>query len=77
VGNDYGVESFTGQYDASYGTVLLNIGKGHFKNIPSNKSGLWILGDAKSIIPINSKGKNKKLIIARNNQELQSYSIIR
>jgi hypothetical protein len=77
VGNDYGVESFTGQYDASYGTVLLNIGKGHFKNLPTNKSGLWILGDAKSIIPINSKGKNKKLIIARNNQELQSYSIIR
>jgi hypothetical protein len=55
--------------------VLLNIGKGHFKNIPSNKSGLWILGDAKSIIPINSKGKNKKLIIARNNQELQFFSI--
>ena len=75
VGNDYGIESFTGQYDASYGNVLLNIGKGHFKNIPSNKSGLWILGDAKSIIPINSKGKNKKLIIARNNQELQFFSI--
>jgi hypothetical protein len=77
VGNDYGIESFTGQYDASYGSVLLNIGKGHFKNIPSNKSGLWILGDAKSIIPIDFKGKKKKIIIARNNQELQFYSIIK
>jgi hypothetical protein len=77
IGNDYGIESFTGQYDASYGTVLLNTGKGNFKNMPSKTSGLWILGDAKSIIPINFGGKNKKLVIARNNQVLQFYSVVR
>lgn len=77
IGNDYGIESFTGQYDASFGTVLVNIGKGNFRNMPSNKSGLWILGDSKSIIPINSDSKNKKIVIARNNQVLQFYSVVR
>ena len=77
IGNDYGIESFTGQYDASYGTVLLNSGKGNFKNMPSYMSGLWILGDAKSIIPINFGEKNKKIIVARNNQLLQFYSVVR
>ncbi|MDZ7936112.1 MAG: VCBS repeat-containing protein [Emticicia sp.] len=77
IGNDYSPDSFTGQYDASYGTVLENIGKGKFKNVPSNTSGLWILGDAKAIIPINSGGNNKRLVISRNNQNLQFYSFVR
>jgi enediyne biosynthesis protein E4 len=77
IGNDYGIESFTGQIDASYGTVLLNIGKGNFKNMPTNTSGFWILGDAKSIIPMNFGDKSRKIVIARNNQVLQFYSVVR
>lgn len=77
VGNDYGIESFTGQYDASYGTVLENVGKGKFRSITPNKSGFWIIGDAKSIISINQKGKIKKFIVSRNNKDLQFYSFVK
>lgn len=54
-----------GRYDADYGTVLINKGKGKFE--VDEKYNLSLTGELKSIKTINRKGKNS-FIFSRNNE---------
>ncbi|RFM25928.1 CRTAC1 family protein [Deminuibacter soli] len=51
--------------DASFGNVLLNDGKGNFRNLPVSRSGLQVMGVVKDILPVNSKS-GQGLLFLRN-----------
>jgi hypothetical protein len=71
VGNYYENNIQMGRYDADYGTLLLNKGKGRFT--PCSLNGLDIKGQVRHIQPIRIGGKDA-FILVRNND---STKIIR
>jgi hypothetical protein len=73
-GNLYNVKPEIGRYDASYGSLLTGNSKGDFVNVPARISGLYLEGEVRDIIEINT-AKGKILMVARNNDELQLYKI--
>ena len=71
-GNFYGLKPEVGRYDASYGTTLLGNVKHWFDYLPPANSGLFINGEVRDIVPINTKN-GKEIIVARNNDALQLF----
>lgn len=63
-----------GKIDASFGTVLLNDGKGNFTYMPQAESGLRIAGDVKDAVILEAAGQ-RFLIAGVNNSKLVTYSI--
>jgi enediyne biosynthesis protein E4 len=74
-GNEYEAESNGGRYDASYGLVLHNDGKGNFIPVNIVKSGLIIDGDVKDIKIIDIKNKSKILLVSPNDSKLKVFSL--
>ncbi|WP_081740433.1 VCBS repeat-containing protein [Aquimarina pacifica] len=74
-GNMYSTEVLTGQYDAFTGLVLLGDGNGNFKVTPSYKSGLAIMGDAKSATKLTLQNNTKLYLFSQNSGKLQSYTL--
>jgi len=68
VGNDYGMEPFTGRHDAFMGLYLKGDGKGGFSPQTITKSGFYVKGDGKALAVIHS-AQNKDLLIASQNQD--------
>ena len=74
VGNDYGMEPYSGRHDAFNGLCLIGDGKGNFKNTSLKESGFFVKGDAKGLAKIHT-AKNEDLYIATQNQDsLMVYS---
>ena len=71
-GNLYGAKPEVGRYDASHGLLLVGNGKGNFKAVPQNQSGLQIEGEIRDIVSLTISG-NFYLLIARNNNSLRVY----
>jgi len=69
-GNFYGAKPEVGRYDASYGTLLKGDGQGNYKAVPNRKTGLYLEGEVRVILPIEVGGKSL-LILAKNNGALQ------
>ena len=63
-----------GPWDANYGQVLLNDGKGQFTYVPQSKSGLRIIGDVRSIEHLKY-GDTHELLFLRNNQTPVRYRL--
>ncbi|PIQ21647.1 MAG: RNA-binding protein [Cytophagales bacterium CG18_big_fil_WC_8_21_14_2_50_42_9] len=59
-----------GKYDANYGLLLRNDGKGNFTYVPQQQSGLRITGDVRSILNINDK-----LLFGINQMPVKAYSV--
>jgi hypothetical protein len=72
MGNFYDNNVQMGRYDADYGTILLNKGKGNFEPVPFN--GNAIKGQVRSIKPININNI-KQFILAKNADSLRFISI--
>ncbi|MEI9806423.1 MAG: VCBS repeat-containing protein [Bacteroidota bacterium] len=70
-GNFYDNNIQMGRYDADFGTLLVNKGKGNL--VCEKLNGLTIRGEVRHIRPI-SIGDKKALIIARNNDSLEVIS---
>jgi len=68
-GNLYAVSTQIGKYDASYGNVFLNNGKGTFENMNKVASGLKVTGEIRQIEEL-ILNKKKYLLFARNNDSL-------
>lgn len=66
-GNDFGMEPFTGRHDAFMGLYLKGNGKGGFKEMSIQQSGICISGDAKAFALL--KAGNKQLFVASQNQD--------
>ena len=73
-GNEYESGITTGQYDASYGLLLLGNSNKTFTPVTQEKSGLFLRGDTRCIrqIIINKK---PMILAAVNNEMLQVYKI--
>ncbi|MBA4745706.1 MAG: VCBS repeat-containing protein [Muricauda sp.] len=71
-GNLFGVKPEVGRYDASYGTVLLNNGKGNFEVAGTKESGINMEGEIRDIKKLEVVGK-ELIIVARNNDSLEVY----
>lgn len=67
-GNYYGNNIHNGRYDADYGTVLVNIGKGNF--VCENMNGKIIKGEVRHVDSIQIAGK-KAFLLAKNNDSLR------
>ncbi len=68
VGNDYGMEPYSGRHDAFMGLYLQGDGKGNFTPVNLQKSGFIVEGDAKGLATIHT-AKNEDITIATQNQD--------
>jgi hypothetical protein len=59
-----------GKYDAGYGVLLQNDGKGGFTCVDQQRSGFYIKGDVRSVLPIN-----KLLLFGINQQAVKAYKL--
>jgi enediyne biosynthesis protein E4 len=59
-----------GKYDASNGTILLGDGKGNFRYVSSNKTGLNLKGDVRSMEILG-----KKLVVGLNNEKVRIFKL--
>jgi hypothetical protein len=66
-GNDYGTEVSVGRYDALNGLFLKGDGKGNFTPLSILQSGVYIPGNGKALVTLQSAG-NKCLIAASQNR---------
>lgn len=74
VGNDYGTEVSMGRYDASYGLVLRGQGKEGFKVLNPGESGLYVPGDAKSLVRFRGADNSYRVAAAENRGPLRIFS---
>ena len=72
MGNFYDNNVQMGRYDADYGTLLLNKGKGEFEALPFN--GLVVKGQVRKISPIQL-GKGKAFVLGMNSDSLRMIQI--
>ncbi|MEO8415340.1 MAG: VCBS repeat-containing protein [Ginsengibacter sp.] len=68
VGNDYGMDPYSGRHDAFNGLCLLGDGKGNFKPVDVSKSGFFVKGDAKGLATVHT-ARGEDIIIATQNQD--------
>jgi len=68
IGNDYGMDPYTGRNDAFNGLCLKGDGKGSFTPLTIAQSGFFVPGDAKALAKIHD-AKNEGLYIATQNQD--------
>ncbi len=61
-GNFYEVNVQRGRYDASYGHLLLNDGKGNFQPVPNREINLFLKGQIRRITTIRRKGQTLILL---------------
>ncbi|HTI06941.1 MAG TPA: VCBS repeat-containing protein [Puia sp.] len=66
-GNEFGFLPQFGRLDASFGNILLNNGKGHFKDLNPHRSGLELGGQIRDITEI--KGKDGPRLLFLQNDE--------
>lgn len=71
-GNFYGASSYQGRYDASYGLVLRNDGKGNFSALSPVDSGFLLNGEIRDIHTINTT-QGTLVVVARNDAGLQVF----
>lgn len=73
-GNLYGVSTYQGQYDASYGWMLKGNGKGSFRTVWPAQSGWLVDGEVRDIQSIGL-GSQKGILVARNNKSVQYFGM--
>ena len=73
-GNFYESKPEAGIYDASYGLFLKGDGKGNFTALSAQQSGINIRGAVRDITMMNV-GKEKCLIVAKNDDQIQILDI--
>jgi hypothetical protein len=67
-GNIYQSRIHFGRYDANHGILLKGDGKGGFKYVPDQQSGLKLKGDVRSVITINNT-----LFVGINQQKMRAF----
>jgi len=72
-GNFFGNRVKFGRSDANKGLVLLGNGLGKFRAVDNSISGLNINGEVRDIITLSLKEKNKLIVFAKNNLDVQIF----
>ena len=71
-GNLYGVSTYQGRYDASYGLLLRGNGKGKFTAVLPTTSGFLLEEQVRDIKPLKT-ATGELLLVARNGLPLQLF----
>ena len=71
-GNFYGVSMYQGRYDASYGLVLRNDGKGKFVALSPVDAGFLLNGEIRDIHPMQT-AQGIRIVVARNGAGMQVF----
>ncbi|GEO05282.1 hypothetical protein AAE02nite_29460 [Adhaeribacter aerolatus] len=71
-GNFYGVSTYQGRYDASYGLVLRGNGQGKFTPVLPTEAGFLLEGQVRDIKPLRTPAQ-ELLLVARNDLPLQIF----
>ncbi|MES2874395.1 MAG: VCBS repeat-containing protein [Bacteroidota bacterium] len=71
-GNFYGVSTYQGRYDASYGLILKGNGKGVFKPLLPTLSGFLLNGEVRDIKSLKT-ARGEIFLVATNNAPLQVF----
>jgi hypothetical protein len=74
-GNDYGTEVSIGRYDASNGLFLKGDGKGHFKPLSILESGIYIPGNGKALVKLQSSNGKYLLAASQNKDNLKVFEL--
>jgi hypothetical protein len=74
VGNDYGMDPYSGRHDALSGLGLKGDGKGNFKPMPLTETGFFVNGDAKALATLHTAKKEDVLIATQNQGELLIFN---
>ncbi|WP_161890964.1 VCBS repeat-containing protein [Pontibacter russatus] len=72
-GNLYGVSTYQGRYDASYGVLLQGNGKGNFEAMSLADAGFVLEGQVRDIKKLRTADGGELLLVARNNEPLQVF----
>ena len=75
VGNMFVSEIETPRNDAGNGLLMLGDGTGNFSASTNQESGFFANRDAKKIVVISNK-KQRKILIANNDDKLQCFTIV-
>ena len=76
-GNDYGNEVFDGRYDALNGLMLKGDGKGNFTPQSILQSGIYIPGDGKALVKLQSSDGSYMLAASQHNGPLKIFELKR
>ncbi len=76
-GNDYGTEVGTGRYDALNGLMLKGDGKGNFYPQSILQSGIYIPGDGKALVKLQSNSGDYMLAASQNRGPLKLFELKR
>jgi enediyne biosynthesis protein E4 len=74
-GNFFNNQTELGRYDANYGQIFVNLGKGNFHFIPNVKTGLQIRGQIRNSAKIKDTKGNEMIIFAKNSDRAQIFLI--
>ncbi|MFD2525614.1 VCBS repeat-containing protein [Flavihumibacter stibioxidans] len=72
-GNDFGTEVSVGRYDALNGLFLQGDANGGFIPKPISESGIYIPGNGKSLVKLNSANGNTLIIAGQNRGPLKTF----
>jgi enediyne biosynthesis protein E4 len=72
VGNDYGMEPFSGRHDAFAGLWLKGDGHGNFESTPVAHSGFFVAGDAKGFSALHTT-TGELLLVTQNQDEVKVF----
>ena len=64
VGNQYPVEVETGRYDGHYGLVMTGNCDGNFEPLPAASSGIFVDGDAKSLVAVFNAAAGSFILVS-------------
>ncbi|RYE36565.1 MAG: RNA-binding protein [Sphingobacteriaceae bacterium] len=74
-GNDYGTDVSTGRYDAFNGLVLKGDGKGNFKPLSILQSGLYLPGNGKALVKLQSSSGKYLLAASQNRDKIKVFQL--
>ena len=74
-GNDFGTEVFNGRLDALNGLMLKGKGNGEFNALSIQESGIYIPGNAHSLIELKTKNEQRIIIAAQHNGSLRAFGL--
>ncbi|HVF96525.1 MAG TPA: VCBS repeat-containing protein, partial [Flavisolibacter sp.] len=74
VGNDYGMEPYSGRHDAFNGLCLKGNGKGSFAAMALSESGFFVKGDGKGLVKIHTALGEGALLASQNADSLLVFS---
>ncbi|MDO3642548.1 VCBS repeat-containing protein [Mucilaginibacter sp. L3T2-6] len=76
-GNDFGTDVSTGRYDAFNGLLLKGDGRGGFKALSLQKSGLYIPGDGKALVKLRGAKGNYMIAATQNRDAMKVFELKR